>query len=336
MRCAQCDSSVLEGSRYCGFCGVNFVLTGLAWALRRALGGGLIAAAGWIFIRLTFLREAPEVPSMMHFCLEGILIGFFLGIPGGILERRPRLALSGAVGGIAGGILGGILSFWVLSSNLPFLTPQNRRLASDTLLWGLLGMGVGAGFLSSKILGGASGMLAGIVGGLVGGQLAIASGITKLTLLWTGGGVSEAFAGFVVGGFLWAALALAQRFSPEGLREAGSTLLCKVCRAENFSKNRYCTQCGLPMSGGSRLAPKRYGALRRFTGGFRFLGRLSLILGTLSTLGLFGLYIFKDVLIAFVASLACALFAYLLFVSLNAASEIIHLFLDIEENTRKR
>ncbi|MEK7767858.1 MAG: zinc ribbon domain-containing protein [bacterium] len=108
--------------------------------------------------------------------------------------------------------------------------------------------------------------------------------------------------------------------------------VCIRCGRDHPDTARFCDSCGAPLG---VETPERYGALRRIAGGYRFLARLTGIVGALVTAGSLAALWRESVMLAGLAALGLSLAVYVAVVALTGLGEAITAILDLEDHTRK-
>ncbi|MEW6555789.1 MAG: zinc ribbon domain-containing protein [Elusimicrobiota bacterium] len=346
MRCSNCDAEVREGSRYCGNCGMNFVLTTVAWLLRRTLAGAIAGLIGWILCARLFNFVNLEISETVNVILRIIVSSIFIGIVVGVLEKSTGKIISGILGGLIGGFIGGIIAIFILKNDVPmwlFIPEKSSNLefslytTASSVAWLISGAFIGLFTAQrrkriSAFIGGA---LGGAIGGAVGWELFLRLRYEATTtgMLVT----SDAFSGAITAGIIFLFLGMAERFTPgvdEKIAEEETVMICAICNKET-PVSGYCINCGNILKAPQIASPRRYGALYRISNVFRFLARFVLIIGLITALGYFVILLAKSIFSSLLAMIGISVGSYMVFITFNAIAETILLFLDIEKNTRK-
>src|SRR3989339_1347994 len=105
MRCSNCDAEVKEGSKYCGVCGTNFLLTTAAWLLRRTLAGAIAGCIGWFLSSGIFNITNQGIAEPFYIVLRIVIAAVFIGIVIGVLEKSTNKVIFGLLGAILGGVI---------------------------------------------------------------------------------------------------------------------------------------------------------------------------------------------------------------------------------------
>ncbi len=345
MRCSNCDAEVKEGSRYCGNCGTNFLLTASAWLIRRTLAGAIAGCIGWFCSSVIFNLAILSVSDTAYGILRTVISAVFIGIVIGVLEKSTGKILSGIFGGIIGGVLGGIVSLLILKNDMPmwlFFPEKAGNLefslytTANAVVWLIAGAVIG--FFTAPKKRGISAFIGGALGGAIGGAvgweifLRLRYEATSPVMFAT----ADVISGGVISGIIFLFLGIAERFSPiADERPADERIMvCAICNKET-TVSGYCINCGNILKAMEIANPRRYGALHRISNVFRFLGRFILMVGFISAIGCFIILLPKSIFTSLLGMIGVAVVSYIIFITFNAIAETILVFLDIEKNTRK-
>lgn len=345
MRCSNCDMEVKEGSRYCGSCGANFLLTTSAWLLRRTVAGAIAGGAGWFLSSLIFNITDLEISDPVCVMVRIVISAVFIGVVIGVLEKSVSKIISGLVGGIIGGFLGALIAIVILKNDTPawlFVPEEAKNLefslytTANAVIWMIAGAIIGL-FTSQKKRGISAfigGALGGAIGGAVGWEIflrlryeAVSAGMFAMTDILSGG---------ITAGLIFLFLGAAEKFSlfTEEKIPDEVVMVCAICRKETTVSN-YCINCGNILKAPKIAIPRRYGALHRISNVFRFLGRFILIIGLITALGSFVILLPQSIFSSLLGVIGISVISYVIFITFNAIAETILVFLDIEKNTRK-
>jgi hypothetical protein len=104
MNCPSCGFKNNDGVNYCGRCRMHFsprslflaqMRDHLYWIFRRANGGFLSGLVAWFFIPALGRVISSQSTAVLHFAIQGILGGAFLGTVDGMIEEStPKTARS--------------------------------------------------------------------------------------------------------------------------------------------------------------------------------------------------------------------------------------------------
>jgi hypothetical protein len=256
MTCPACNFTNNDGVAYCGHCRFRFSPANFFfarardhfyWVFRRAIAGFFSGAVAWFFIPALARVISRDTTAALHFAVQGLLGGAFLGTVDGMVEEStPKTILGGLLGGLGGAIGGAVFGYYSAG-----LTPAQTP-------WGIFGFWALAGGLiglvsalwersTKKITAGA---ISGILGGGVGGALGYAVYAYIVQEFnpesWVSKRLCEAFSGGLIGITLWFAIGLAERLIIFHRRPLGdkSFKVCDHCGRPNPLNTWYCGECG--------------------------------------------------------------------------------------------
>ncbi|MDD5688068.1 MAG: zinc ribbon domain-containing protein [Elusimicrobia bacterium] len=345
MRCSNCDAEVKEGSRYCGSCGTNFLLTTSAWLLRRTVAGAIAGCVGWFLSSVIFNIIASDIGEPSYVIIRTIVSAVFIGVVIGVLEKSTRKIIFGLIGGIIGGVLGGLIATFILKNDVPmwlFVPEKAKNLefslytTANAVIWLIVGAFIG--FFTSQKKRGISAFIGGALGGAIGGAVGWEIFLrlryeSTSAIMFT---VADMLYGGITSGLIFLFIGMSERFSPvtEGMNLDESMMICVICRKET-PVSGYCINCGNILKAPKVVNPRRYGALHRISNVFRFLGRFILIIGLIMATSYFVVLLPKSIFLSSLGLIGISAVSYMIFVTFNAIAETILVFLDIENNTRK-
>ncbi|OGS45966.1 MAG: hypothetical protein A2539_06530 [Elusimicrobia bacterium RIFOXYD2_FULL_34_15] len=346
MRCSNCDAEVKEGSKYCGVCGTNFLLTTAAWLLRRTLAGAIAGCIGWFLSSGIFNITNQGIAEPFYIVLRIVIAAVFIGIVIGVLEKSTNKVIFGLLGAILGGVIGSIVAMYLLRNDMPmwlFIPEKAKSLefslytTANAVIWLITGAFIGLFTSSDKrriyvFIGGA---LGGAIGGAIGWEIFLRLRFEAVSpaMFFT----ADVISGGITAGLIFLFIGMGEKFSPTSEEKASAEeaiMICAICRKET-PVSGYCINCGNILKAPEIANPRRYGALHRISNVFRFLGRFILIIGLITAIGCFIVLLPQSIFSSLLGMVGIAVISYIIFISFNAIAETILLFLDIEKNTRK-
>ncbi|MCG3205378.1 MAG: hypothetical protein KCHDKBKB_02098 [Elusimicrobia bacterium] len=342
MNCPSCSFVNADGVRYCGHCRMSFsplnvtfsrVRVHLAWIFKRANAGFLSGTVAWFFIPALSRVISLESTAVLHFCIQGLLGGAFLGTVDGMVEESTSKTFRGGLMGAIGGAMGGAV--------FGYYSPQ---LTNEQTAWGLFGFwgmaGLFIGMVSAlwertslKII---SGALSGLLGGGVGGTLGYAVYAYLIQEFspegWFLRRLCEGFTGGIIGVTLWFAIALAERFIIFKRRpiDGKNHKTCDFCDTHNPLNTWYCSKCGSVLQQAAspaslNLSP--FQTLDRVRGFFQFMARLAGTTSVIAGLVVFVVFLPVNKMLAFVAVVLVVLACFSLLLLFSSISEAIQIYI---------
>jgi hypothetical protein len=319
-----------------GFTSRNFVLAKtrdhLYWIFRRANAGFLSGAIAWFFIPALSRVISQESTAILHFCIQGLLGGAFLGTVDGMVEESTPKTVRGAWMGGLGGMIGGTI-FGYFSPNL----------GPEQIAWGIFLMWASAGTFiglvsalwERKIKKSVFGALSGFAGGGIGGALGYAVYAYLVEEFnphsWVVRRLCEGFSGGIIGVTMWFSIGIAERFVvfTRKVLEGKSVKTCHYCSQQNPLSSWYCGSCGsvlqeAALPGQLNLPP--FATLDRVREMFRFLSRLAVTTGFIAGLVIFIVFIPVNKMLALVALVIVGIVVYCLMIVFSSLSESIQVF----------
>lgn len=306
----------------------------LYWIFRRANGGFLSGLVAWFFIPALSRVISSESTAVLHFAIQGLLGGAFLGTVDGMLEESTPKTVRGALSGGLGGVVGGALFGYV-----------SAGLSAEQTAWGIFGMwaltGACIGTVSAwwerrpkKLFFGA---LSGFTGGGIGGALGYAVYAYMIGEFnpegWGLRRFFEGFSGGIIGVTLWFAIGIAERFVIFRRKqlEGKNHKQCHHCPTQNPLNTWYCGSCGSVLQEAAppaslHLSP--FITLDRVRDSFRFLSRLAVTTGFIAGLVIFVVFFPVNQLLAFVALVMVSIISYSLMVVFGSVSETIKIYIE--------
>lgn len=305
----------------------------LYWIFRRANAGFVSGLIAWFFIPALSRVISREATAVLHFGIQGLLGGAFLGtIDGMIEESTPKTVRGALLGGFGGGV-GGAL-FGTYSGNLS----AEQTGWGIFLMWAFAGACIGTVSAwwerrPKKLL---FGSLSGFTGGGVGGALGYAVYAYLIQEFnpesWALRRFCEGFSGGIIGLTLWFSIAVAERFVifRRQLVEGKNYKQCHHCPTQNPLNAWYCGSCGSVLQQAAppaalHLSP--YQTLDRMREFFSFLARLAVITGFIAGLVIFVVFLPINKMLAFVALVMVAVASYSIMVVVSSISESIKIFI---------
>lgn len=342
MNCPSCSFTNGDGVHYCGRCRMSFSKLSLSitrfrdhlyWIFRRANAGFLAGMVAWFFIPALSRVISAEATATLHFCIQGLLGGAFLGTVDGMVEESSPKMLRGALMGAVGGAIGGYI-FGMYSESL---TPEQ-------IDWGIFGFwaltGACIGTVSAMWERQAKKLFVGSLMGLIGGGLGGALGYGVYAYLieefkpegWVVRRLTEAFHGGIIGLTLWFFIGIAERFVIFKRRriEGRAHKTCDHCSAKNPLNTWYCGQCGSVLQESAPPASlnlSAYQTLERKRDLFKFLSQLSIVTGFIAGVVVFVVFLPVHKLLAFVATVMVAVSSYSLQIFFASVSETIQIMI---------
>jgi hypothetical protein len=346
MFCPSCENLMSEDSHYCGKCGMflskgseRIIHLGMdfGWIWRRSFGGFSSGFIGWIMVFIIMRMVKPDLGPVVSSLFAGIICGVFLGTVGGIIEESGYKAFVGGLLGAIGGGLGGILTLPLMS-----LFQGNERLYHLVVLitWAIGGLFIGAasGAIEksrNKIL---AGMLFGLIGGGLGGFLGInffGSVHAEFSLKsWISGRLAEGFYGGLVGAVLWFFIGFIEKVyifkRREGLKN--DKKICEACGKANLMYYWYCVACGKVLQ---MAAPRQkirvtpYRGIERSINALKFMSWLFGVTGVIITPFILIIFLFQDVLLAFISVTFFILFSYFMVVGFRFSADLLSGFVSV-------
>lgn len=341
MNCPTCNFQNADNARYCGHCRMGFfrnrimlakLRDHLFWIFRRANAGFSAGFVAWLFIPALSRVISKESTAFLHFAIQGLLGGAFLGTVDGMIEESSPKILRGGIYGAIGGVIGGGLFGYFSDS----LNPEQTAWGLF-LFWAIAGMFIG--LVSSmwerqakKIFFGA---FSGFTGGGIGGALGYAVYAYLLQEFsperWIMLRFCEGFSGGIIGITLWFMIGVAERFVIFRRRPVlTKTKSCDHCQATNPLNTWYCGQCGSVLQ--ESAAPQNlnlspYRTLERLRESFKFMSQLSATTGVVAGLVVFVVFLPVHKLLAFVALVLVAAGSYALLLLFASVSEAINVYI---------
>ncbi len=305
----------------------------LQWIFRRANSGFLSGMVAWFFIPALSRVISRESTAVLHFCIQGLLGGAFLGTVDGMIEESTAKTMRGGVIGAISGAIGGAL-FGIYGT----------QLSPEQTAWGLFGFwaiaGAGIGTISAlwertfkKI---SAGLISGLIGGGVGGALGYAVYAYLIEEFspegWLLRRLCEGFTGGIIGVTLWFSIAVAERFIIFKRRpiEGKTHKHCDHCETQNPLNSWYCGKCGSVLQQAAppaalNLSP--YTTLDRLRGFFRFMTRLAGTTSVIAGIVVFVVFFPVNKMLAFVAVVLVLLACFSLLLLFASISEAIQIYI---------
>lgn len=342
MNCPSCSFANLDTVRYCGHCRMSFSKVSFAiartydhlnWIFRRSNAGFISGMVAWFFIPALSRVISLESTAMLHFGIQGLLGGAFLGTIDGMVEESTSKTIRGGVIGAMGGVLGGVL-----------FGEYSASLSPEQTAWGLFGFwaiaGAAIGTVSAlwertfkKI---AAGLISGLLGGGTGGALGYAVYAYLIQEFapegWLLRRLCEGFTGGIIGVTLWFTIAVAERFVIFKRRpiEGKSMKTCDHCDMQNPLNTWYCGRCGSVLQQSAPPAALNlnpFTTLDRMRGFFRFMTRLAATTSVIAGLVVFAVFFPVNKMLAFVAVVLVVLACFSLLFLFASISEAIQIYI---------